>query len=138
MFCVTIQFFPHTTTNFCQFCYFFNIWKEIIERVNIPFLFLLQGSTGPGVIIVNIILCNYVCFPHVTIINNLLTYLLITFPVYQLVFLKVNNFFKDELSLWINTIHIVLLWSSFNWKFKFLNEKSIIHWLILMHKNINS
>ena len=32
---------------------------------------------GQGVIIVNIILCNDVCFTHVTIINNLLTYLLI-------------------------------------------------------------
>jgi hypothetical protein len=32
-------------------------------------------SIGPGVIIVNIILCNDVCFRHVTIINNLLTYL---------------------------------------------------------------
>jgi hypothetical protein len=33
-------------------------------------------SIGPGVFIVNIILCNYVCFTHVTIIHNLLTYLL--------------------------------------------------------------
>jgi hypothetical protein len=32
---------------------------------------------GQGVIIVNIILCNDVCFTHVTIIHNLLTYLLI-------------------------------------------------------------
>ena len=31
-------------------------------------------SNGPGVIIVNIILCNDVYFTHVTIINNLLTY----------------------------------------------------------------
>ena len=32
---------------------------------------------GQGVIIVNIILCNNVCFTHVTIIHNLLAYLLI-------------------------------------------------------------
>jgi hypothetical protein len=32
---------------------------------------------GQGVIIVNIILCNDVCFTHFTIIHNLLTYLLI-------------------------------------------------------------
>jgi hypothetical protein len=30
------------------------------------------------------------------------------FPVYQLVFLKVNRFFYDDPSLWINTITIVL------------------------------
>ena len=30
-----------------------------------------------------------------------------SFPVFQLVFLKVNIFFKDEISLWINTIPIL-------------------------------
>ena len=57
--------------------------------------------------------------------------------MYQL-FLEVNIFFIDELSLWINTkLYTTFncpLWSSFNGKFKCLNEKSIILWLILLYK----
>jgi hypothetical protein len=46
-----------------------------ILRIDHDFLKVKYRSNGPGVIIVNIILCSDVCFTHVITIN-LLTYIL--------------------------------------------------------------